>query len=168
MIRNVQLIDIPAILNIYAPYVVHTAITFDLEVPSLKEMEERVLSIMKDYPFLVVEEEGIILGYAYGHVFYAKEAYYKSVEVTIYMDQKHKRKGLGSALYKELERRLKAQGRENLFACIAYSEDEKDPYLNRDSILFHQRNGYVQCGHFHRSGSKFNRTYDTVYMEKHL
>ena len=83
MIRNVQLTDIPAILNIYAPYVVHTAITFDLEVPSQAEMEERVLSIMKDYPFLVVEEEGIILGYAYGHVFYPKEAYFKSVEVTI-------------------------------------------------------------------------------------
>ena len=132
------------------------------------EMEERVLSIMKDYPFLVVEEEGIILGYAYGHVFYAKEAYFKSVEVTIYMDQNHKRKGLGSALYKELELQLKAQGRENLFACIAYSEDENDPYLNRDSILFHQRNGYVQCGHFHRSGMKFQRTYDTVYMEKHI
>lgn len=168
MIRNVQLTDIPAILNIYAPYVVNTAITFDLVVPSQKEMEERVLSVIKNYPFLVIEEAGVLLGYAYGHVFYDKEAYDKSVEVTIYMDQQHKHKGLGSALYKALEFQLKAQGRENLFACIAYSEDENDPYLNRDSILFHQRNGYVQCGHFHRSGRKFNRSYDTVYMEKHI
>lgn len=168
MIRTVELKDAQALLNIYAPYVTKTAISFEYDVPSLDEFTQRIIHISKNYPYVVAEENGEILGYAYAHVFYGREAYCKSVEVSIYVDCTKKQKGIGKALYTELEHLLKAQGIEALFACIAYSEDDKDPYLTRDSIHFHQKIGYVQCGHFHRCGYKFNRCYDVVYMEKHI
>lgn len=168
MIREVQLSDAQAILDIYAPYVQNTAISFEYTTPTLNEFIQRIRSVQKDHPYLVVEENGKIVGYAYAHAFYGREAYRKSAEVSIYLAQNQKHKGYGKALYEQLEERLKLQGIENLYACIAYSEREDDPYLNRDSILFHERNGYLKCGHFHRCGYKFQLYYDVVYMEKHI
>ena len=68
-IRNATLADAPRILEIYAYYVEHTVITFEYDVPSLAEFEGRMRDIMKKYPYLVIERDGRIEGYAYAHAF---------------------------------------------------------------------------------------------------
>ena len=74
-IRSASLADAPRLLEIYAYYVRNTAITFEIDVPSLREFEERMHSTMQRYPYLVIEEQGQVLGYAYAGVFKDRAAY---------------------------------------------------------------------------------------------
>ena len=75
MIRTVRESDIPDLLAIYAPYVLNTAITFEYEVPSAEEFQRRIQKTLLKYPYLVLEEEGKILGYAYASTYYDRRAY---------------------------------------------------------------------------------------------
>ena len=165
LIRKAVIEDAKSINAIYDEYVKHTAITFEYETPSTKEMERRIATISSRYPFLVAEDKGQIIGYAYASALSPRAAYQWSVETSIYVDDKKKRQGIGRKLYAALEEALKAQGIINLYACIAYGEDE---HLNKDSIVFHESLGYVTVGHFHQCGYKFDRWYDVVWMEKKL
>ena len=159
--------DAPALLAIYAPYVTDTAITFEYEVPSEKEFENRIQNILKRYPYLVYEENNTIKGYAYASVFKGRKAYDWSVETTIYVDPDCKGKGIGKKLYIELEKYLKKQNILNVNACISYIEKE-DEYLNLNSVHFHEHMGYSMVGQFHQCGYKFDRWYSMVWMEKFL
>lgn len=159
--------DAGALLQIYAPYVETTAITFEYEVPSVKEFEDRIQNTLKKYPYLVAESNGEILGYAYAGAFKSREAYDWAVETSIYVKMNRKGMRIGSKLYDALETSLKKQGILNLNACIAYPEVE-DEYLTRGSISFHEKLGYDFIGRFHKCGYKFNRWYDMVWMEKHI
>jgi phosphinothricin acetyltransferase len=75
--------------------------------------------------------------------------------------------GVGSLLYSQLEERLKKIGIENLLAGVAYCERE-DPYLTKDSYLFHTKEGYVMAGHLKDVGKKFDRYYDLLWLQKKL
>lgn len=121
-IRNATLADAPRILEIYAYYVEHTVITFEYDVPSLAEFEGRMRDIMKKYPYLVIERDGRIEGYAYAHAFVGRAAYDWAAELTIYLDHDARRGGLGRALYEALADQLKAMGVLNLYACIGYPQ----------------------------------------------
>lgn len=167
MIRIVKLSDIPQLLRIYSYYVLHTAITFEYEVPSEKEFENRIQNILKRYPYLVYEENNTIKGYAYASVFKGRKAYDWSVETTIYVDPDCKGKGIGKKLYIELEKYLKKQNILNVNACISYIEKE-DEYLNLNSVHFHEHMGYSMVGQFHQCGYKFDQWYSMVWMEKFL
>ena len=157
--------DAAALLAIYAPYVAETAISFEYEVPSEEEFRQRIIGFSKEYPYLVAEEDGRIVGYAYAHIFHGRAAYQWSVETSIYVDCHEKRKGIGKVLHEALEQALKAQGILNMEAAIAYVEPE-DEYLTHDSIRFHEWLGYKKVAHFHQCGRKFGRWYDVVWMEK--
>ncbi|MBQ7221279.1 MAG: GNAT family N-acetyltransferase [Synergistaceae bacterium] len=157
--------DAEALVNIYAPYVLETAITFEYDVPEVSEFRERITHTLKNYPYIAAESEGIICGYAYAGAFVGRKAYERSCEVSIYIARDFRGRGLGRSLYAELESRLKAQGILNLYACIAYPETE-DEYLTRDSVKFHERMGFRLAGHFHDCGYKFGRWYSMVWMEK--
>ncbi len=157
--------DAEKLLAIYAPYVRETAITFEYDVPSAEEFEERIRGTLARYPYLVAESGGEILGYAYAGVFKARAAYDRSVEVSVYVKRGARRNGIGRRLYEALEEELKSRGILNLYACIAYTEHD-DEYLTADSVRFHEHMGYVLAGRFHRCGFKFERWYDMVWMEK--
>lgn len=159
--------DVAALLKIYAPYVVETAITFDYEIPTLEEFTEKIAGIIKKYPVLVAETEEGIVGYAYADTFKNKQAYDWAVETTIYVEKNCKKMGIGRLLYEELERILKLQNIVNLNACIAYQEVE-DEYLTKDSVRFHEKLGYRKIGEFRQCGYKFNRWYNMIWMEKHI
>ena len=165
VIRTATIADAEEILAIYAPYVEQTAITFEYDVPSLEEFKGRIEATLKKYPYIVAEQKGEILGYAYAGAFKARAAYARSVELSIYIKQERKRTGLGTVLYHELEERLKQQGILNLYACISYPEKE-DEYLTKDSVRFHEKRGFSLVGMFHQCGYKFNRWYHMVWMEK--
>lgn len=164
-IRSATVDDAERLLEIYAYYVEHTAISFEYDVPSLEEFRSRVANTLKAYPYLVVEEGGAIRGYACAHPFVGRKAYERSAELTIYLAREAKGRGYGRSLYGELERLLKEKGITNLYACIG-DPIEPDEYLTHDSEAFHQRMGFVRVGTFHKCGYKFNRWYNMIWMEK--
>ena len=113
-IRTATPQDAAAILAIYAPYIEQTAITFEYDVPSVEEFRGRIESTLKHYPYLVCEEEGEIVGYAYAGVFKARAAYSHCVETSIYVKMGQHGKGIGKKLYERLEEELKKMGILNL------------------------------------------------------
>ena len=167
MIRSARLEDAAALLGIYAPYVEHTAITFELQVPGPDEFGQRMEQIMRKYPYLVWEEEGNILGYAYASDFHPRAAYRFCAEMTVYVAEHARGRGIGRTLYSALEDALKGMHYLNFNACIACT-DREDPYLDDGSPRFHEHMGYRLVGTFHQCGYKFGRWYDMIWMEKTL
>ena len=165
LIRPARLSDAPRLLEIYAYYVEHTAITFEIETPSLEAFQARMRRITARYPYLVIEEAGVVLGYAYAAPFKDRAAYDWACEMTIYLEHSAEKRGLGRRLYEALEAELRAMGILNLYACIGVPERE-DAYLTRNSADFHAHLGYRLAGTFRRCGYKFGRWYDMVWMEK--
>ena len=165
MIRNATTEDTGRLLEIYAYYVKNTAITFEIDVPSQKEFRNRIAAISEKYPYLVYEEDGVLLGYAYARAFVGRAAYAHSCELTIYLDHEAKGRGYGRALYEALERELKETGILNLYACIG-DPVEEDEYLTRNSEQFHGHLGFTKVGTFHKCGRKFGRWYNMIWMEK--
>lgn len=157
--------DAEEILKIYAPYVTDTAITFEYDVPSVKEFAERINYIVKKYPYIVAIENNRIIGYAYASAFKERAAYDWAVETTVYLRQDCRGKGVGKKLYLALEEILRKQNILNVNACIA-STPTDDVYLTNASIYFHNQLGYKKVGHFTKCGYKFETWYDMVWMEK--
>ena len=159
--------DAAALLEIYAPYVEKTAVTFEYAVPSAEAFAGRVARTLERYPYLAAEAEGRILGYAYAGPFKERAAYDWAVETTVYVREGERRRGIGRRLYEVLEGCLAAQGILNVNACIACPERE-DEYLTRDSVDFDRRLGWGVAGEFRQCGCKFGRWYNMVWMEKHI
>ena len=157
-IRPVSTADSQALLDIYRPYVEYTAITFEYEVPSIQEFEKRISKTLEIYPYLVAEENGQVLGYAYASTYYARTAYDWTTELSIYVAKEARGQGIGSALYTALEEELQARGYLRFLACIAVP--------NEASISMHEKRGYVQVAHFPKIGYKFNKWHDIVWMQK--
>ena len=157
-IRMANELDAEEILAIYAPYVTHTAITFEYVVPTVEEFKGRIHKTLKRFPYLVAVKDGCILGYAYVSPFKERAAYDWAVETSIYVKQECKGSGVGKKLYLALEEILKKQNIINLNACIAYP--------NPKSIGFHEHLGYKMIGHFTKCGYKFETWYDMIWMEK--
>lgn len=165
MVRDAVIDDAKRILEIYAYYVEHTAITFEYDVPALSEFQNRMKNIMAHYPYLVIERDGVIQGYAYARPFVGRAAYGWSCEMTVYLDHTALKCGLGRQIYEALEEKLKEMGILNLYACIGYPEAE-DEYLNKNSAQFHAHLGFAKVGEFHQCGYKFDRWYNMIWMEK--
>lgn len=166
-IRPAEERDIPAMLAVYAPYVEETAVSFEYAVPSPEEFRARLARVQGFYPWLVAEQEGRVLGYAYASRFHPRAAYDWSVEVSIYLGRQERGRGLGRQLYEALEAMLRAQNVLSAYACIAHTE-APDEYLDHASIRFHERMGYRLTGTFPNCGYKFGRWYGMVWMEKRL
>ena len=164
-IRNAELKDAERILEIYSYYVKNTAITFEYDVPSLEEFKGRMEKVMEKYPYLVIEKDGNIQGYAYAGAFVGRAAYDWSCEMTVYLDYTAKKCGLGRLIYEALENELKKMGILNLYACIGYPEKD-DEYLTTNSADFHEHLGFTKVGEFHKCGFKFGRWYNMIWMEK--
>ena len=164
-IREASTEDAARLLEIYAYYVARTAITFEYDVPTVEEFKERIAGIKKRYPYLVIERDGVIEGYAYAGVFKDRAAYDRSCEMTIYLDRNCVHGGLGRKLYEALEEALRRQGMLNLYACIGCPE-KPDEYLDFNSAQFHEHLGYRTVGTFHQCGYKFGRWYNMIWMEK--
>lgn len=166
-IRMARLTDAEALRSIYAPYVEKTAISFEYAPPSRQEFSRRMEGILTQYPYLVAEHEGRIVGYAYASSFKDRAAYAWAAELTVYVDETMHRRGIGKTLYAALEKVLAAQNILNAYACIAYPEED-DEYLSNTSVSFHQALGYRLIAEFSRCGYKFHRWYNVVWMEKFL
>lgn len=165
LLRTARPSDAERLVEIYAPYVTDTAITFEYEVPSVEEFRSRIEKTLEKYPYIVAEQNGRIMGYAYASAFARRAAYNWSVELSIYLDMEIRRQGIGGRLYKALEEILKEMHILNMNACISWPKAE-DEYLTKNSVQFHEHMGFRLAGEFHDSGYKFGRWYNVVWMEK--
>ena len=164
-LRDASMADAERLLDIYDYYVKNTAITFEYKTPTLDEFRSRMARITKRYPYLIILRDGQIQGYAYAGPFVGRAAYDWSCEMTIYLDHRARKQGLGRQLYTAMEQALKKMGILNLYACIGYPKTP-DAYLTTNSANFHAHLGYVEVGRFHQCGYKFGRWYDMIWMEK--
>ena len=159
-IRLAKPSDARSLLDIYAPYVENTAITFEYEVPTIEDFAIRIEKTLEKYPYLVAEEDGVVLGYAYASTYYARAAYDWAVELSVYVSQDARGKGVGSKLYDALEEMLEQMGYIHFLACISLP--------NEASLALHRKRGYQQVAHFPKIGYKFNRWHDIVWLQKSL
>ena len=164
-VRDATLQDAKRILEIYDYYVKNTAITFEYNTPDIREFKKRMRETMRRYPYLVILYDGEIKGFAYAGAFVGRAAYDWSCEMTIYLDCNAQKCGLGRILYEALQKSLHDMGILNLYACIAYPE-QNDEYLTRNSAEFHAHLGFSKIGEFHQCGYKFGRWYHMIWMEK--
>lgn len=159
-IRLATVQDVPRILEIYEPYVKNTAVSSEYTVPSCLEFTQRFLKITAQFPWLVWEENGTILGYAYGSRPFERAAYQWSASASIYLCPEAKGNGIGRKLYAALEQLLQRQGYRKVYAVITT--------VNEDSIAFHRAVGYRHIATMPDCGYKFGKWYGTVWMEKEL
>jgi L-amino acid N-acyltransferase YncA len=154
--------DLDAITRIYGHHVLHGTGTFETTPPTLADMTARRADVLaKGLPWLVAEEGGQVLGFAYGNWFKPRPAYRFSVEDSIYMDPAAHRKGLGRALLAELLAVLERTGTRKVMAVIGDS-------ANAGSIGVHKALGFEPVGVVQSCGWKFDRWLDIVLMQKTL
>ena len=162
LIRPSTEADLPAITRIYAHHVLHGTGTFETTPPTLEEMAGRRADVLgKGLPWLVAEEAGEVIGYAYGNWFKPRPAYRFSVEDSIYLAPEAAGKGLGRALLAELLATLERSGIRKVMAVIGDS-------ANAGSIGVHTALGFQHVGVVKACGWKFGRWLDIVLMEKPL
>lgn len=157
MIRDAQLYDAAAIVAIYNPYVRDTTISFEEAPLTTEEMAERIERVTEKYPWLVYEEDGEILGYAYATSWRARKAYQYTVEVTAYVAPSTHKRGIGTQLYTALIGELRARGFHAAIGAIALP--------NPASVAFHEKLGFVKVGQVREAGRKFNRWVDIGFWE---
>ena len=160
MIRLAAEGDIPAMLAIYGPYVLETAYSFEYTVPTREEFKDRFAHHTHYCPWLVWEEDGRVLGYAYGAPAFQRAAYGWCAEISVYLSPEIQGRGIGRRLYRALEQLLFKQGYQVIYAIVT-SE-------NTPSILFHRALGYEIRAEFPGCGIKFGRRLGTVWLEKRL
>ena len=160
MLRIAEEQDVPQMLAIYAPYILTTTASFEYDVPSQEEFLRRFRTITAQFPWLLWEEDGVILGYAYGSAPFERMAYSWCSEASIYLRPEARGKGIGRKLYDALEAILTRQGYRVVYAIIT-SE-------NAASVAFHSKSGYKTVGNFPECGYKFGRWMGVIWMEKRL
>ncbi len=154
--------DVPAIQAIYAHHVLHGTGTFETEPPTVADMTARRADVLsKSLPYLVLEQDSRILGFAYANWFKPRPAYRFSVEDSIYMAEGTGGKGLGKLLLTELLAQLERGGIRKAMAVIGDSE-------NHGSVGVHRACGFTQIGVVKSCGWKFGQWRDIVLMEKTL
>ena len=151
--------DAPALARIYNHYVAHTTVTFE-EVPvRAAEIAKRWSAAGRaGLPFLVAESAGRVLGYAYASPWKGRCAYRYSVEVSVYLDEAHRGRGLGSRLYARLFPLLRRQGFHAVIGGIALP--------NRGSVALHEKFGLRKVAHFEQVGYKLGRWVDVGYWQR--
>ena len=160
LVRTATEQDILPMLDIYSHYVENTTYSFEYTVPTAEEFVRRFRTVTAWFPWLVCEEEGRILGYAYGSAPFERAAYQWCSELSVYLRPEARGKGIGRRLYAICEQILQQQGYHRVYAIIT-SENE-------DSMAFHRAVGYETVAVFPNCGIKFGRSLGTVWMEKQL
>jgi L-amino acid N-acyltransferase YncA len=159
-VRDAASDDGGACAAIYTPYVTGTAITFEIEPPSPAEMAERIEAARRRHAWLVIEDEGRVVGYAYGGTFNRRWAYQWACEVSVYVELGRQRTGAGRALYGTLLPRLIERGYRLATAGMTLP--------NEASVGLHRAMGFEPVGTFRRVGFKLGAWHDVAWMQRIL
>jgi L-amino acid N-acyltransferase YncA len=152
LLRPVQASDAEVIAKIYAPSVESTAFTFETEIPGRDEFRARIQKLDGIFPWFVAEENGSVVGYAYASPHRERAAYRWSVEVSVYVDSQHLKKGIARLLYVRLIESLKLQGFYNAYAGITLP--------NEPSVKLHESFGFKAIGTYQNIGFKLGQWHD--------
>ena len=159
-VRPVRRADARAVRGIYAPYVIGTHISFEVDPPDDAEMERRIEDLTRRHPWLVCEVDGVVTGYVYATDFRRRHAYASTRETTVYVDMEHQGRGIGRALMTALIEELRQVGARLLVAVIALP--------NPASVGLHETLGFRHVGVLHDVGHKFGRWHDESIWERRL
>lgn len=157
-IRDALPSDAAELAAVYNHYILHTTTTFEETSVDAEEMLRRLRSVRGSYPWLVVQVNGILAGYAYAHAFHERSAFRHTAETSIYLHPDYTRRGLGTLLYETLLPRLDAQGCHVLIAAIALP--------NPASVILHEQFGFRPAGQLPEVGYKFNQWLDVGYWHR--
>jgi L-amino acid N-acyltransferase YncA len=157
-IRDATESDAAACAAIYGPYVRDTCISFEVDVPTTAEMARRIASAVDRHAWLVLEDAGRVIGYAYGHPFKQRAAYRWSCETSIYLEVGRRRTGGGRALYETLLGRLADRGYRRVFAGMTLPNDA--------SAGIHRALGFEPVGVYRKVGWKQGAWHDVAWMQK--
>lgn len=162
VIRPATEADIPTVTAIYGESVANATASFELDPPNSAEMERRWRAIVDGgYPYLVAEEDGRILGYAYAAAYHSRVAYRNTVEDSIYLAPESRGKGIGGALLRGLIEECEKRGFRQMIAIIGDS-------AHAPSIRLHKAAGFAPVGTFASVGYKHGRWLDVVLMQRAL
>lgn len=158
LIRDAAKHDAAAIAGIYNPYVLGTTVSFEEASVAPEEMAQRIAQVQyHELPYLVLELDGQVQGYAYATPWRVRKAYRYSVEITVYLTPQVQGQGYGSALYQALFTRLKAVGVHAVIAGITQP--------NPGSVALHEKLGLQQVALFKEVGFKFGAWRDVGYWQ---
>jgi L-amino acid N-acyltransferase YncA len=160
LVRDATAADAGACAAVYAPYVLGTAITFELEPPSAAEMARRIAAAQERHAWVVLEDAGRVAGYAYGGPYKERAAYRWSCEVSVYLEQGRRRGGAGRALYQALFDRLAARGYRTAVAGMTLP--------NAASEGLHRALGFEPVGVWRRIGWKNGAWHDVAWVQRAL
>ncbi|WP_242660352.1 GNAT family N-acetyltransferase [Mycobacterium mantenii] len=160
LVRPASAADAAACLAIYRPYVEHTVISWENDVPTENEMAARIAAAQASHEWLVLERDRRVIGFAYGHALNRLATHRWSTETGIYLDADHRRTGGGRALYTELLRRLTERGYRQAFAGITQP--------NEASNGFHRSFGFTDAGLYRRVEWKHGGWHDVAWMQLEL
>jgi L-amino acid N-acyltransferase YncA len=149
--------DAAGCLAIYRPYVENSAVSWELEVPTIEEMADRIASLNETHAWLVLEREGQTIGFANGHALWSLPAYQWSTQTGLYVESGHQRSGGGRTLYTQLLNRLGERGYRRAFAGITQP--------NEASNAFHRSMGFRDVGVYRRVEWKLGRWHDVAWMQ---
>jgi phosphinothricin acetyltransferase len=152
--------DVPSMLAIYGPYVTETAYSFEYEVPSEENFAGRLFHIGASFPWLVCEDDGVILGYAYAAAAFERAAYMWDADLSVYLAPAAHRRGIGRAFYAILEDILAQQGYHNIYALVSGA--------NEISTAFHRALGYELMSVMPKTGYKLGKWHDMLWFHKRL
>lgn len=152
--------DAESVAKIYEPIVRDTAISFEIEIPSWKEILRRIEIIGSANPYLVAVIDNRVVGYAYSADFRSRKAYRFTKEATVYVHEDYRKQGVASMLYTQLIELLRFQGVVKIMAVITIPNDK--------SVLFHEKLGFNLSGTITNSGYKFDQFWDVCFYEKTL
>jgi L-amino acid N-acyltransferase YncA len=160
LVRPASPQDATACVEIYRPYVLDTAISWEIEVPTVDEMAARIAGLRDTHEWLVLERDGQLIGFAYGQPLKRLATFQWSAETGIYVDVDHHRAGGGRKLYTQLIRRLTERGYRRAFAGITQP--------NEASNGFHRSFGFQEAGLYRRVQWKHDRWHDVAWMQLDL
>jgi len=157
IIRLAEKRDVSGILEIYAPFILDTAVTFEESVPDENDFWARIQGIMSELPFLVCKIDDKIAGYAYASAYRSRASYRWTKEVSVYVHPDFHRKRVAHALYTSLHEMVRYQGIASLLAIITMP--------NESSVAFHEHFGYRKCAEFTNVGYKLNQWQNVGWLE---
>lgn len=160
IIRKAAAADSDKILEIYKPYILKTVITFEYTVPSPQVFKNRVEKIISEYPYIVCEDKGEILGYCYGSRLMERAAFGWDMELSVYLKEEYRGKGIGGALYGAVMETAELMNIKNLYGLIAAP--------NTESERLHARFGFTHEATLKKTGYKFGRWIDLMCFRKEI
>ena len=159
-LRVANISDAKALSEIYKYYVENTTISFEYIAPDVNEFSKRITDKLEKYPFIVAEEDGRVIGYAYASSFRERAAYGWDAELSVYIDKTKRHQGTGTRLYTALIDILKLQNFVSLYAGVTVP--------NPASATLHEKFGFNIVGTYHAVGYKKEQWLDVVWYEKNI